>query len=429
MSDEEIKDIASLKELRENAEQFATLREAWPVLRPIAKLLGVDTGDIEEKLEEALRLERQVDEMAALPDRFNSSFADRGWVMFELMEPGAATRAIEIADEEGFEKAEDFLVEYFSPDWVEARINWLKHLKGFRERFDMARRALEDYKAGRFYASVLVTLSLIDGWVNELNIVGFQREGFFSQRSRLVAWDSIAAHPKGLVRLQEVYGKVRKMTRTEEIRIPYRHGIIHGMDLGYNNKYVAAKSWAALFAVREWAIKAAREGLSPPELEPEAEETLWESIESYLEIREEAEWLKRWQPREVVVGESVPAAGRPEDYAASTPERKIVEFLNYWLKENYGYMAKCYAPIVRPRPVEVRDRFEHKQLLEFKLLDVDEVTPAVADVKAELRLRMNDEVSGSVYQFRLAASDEEGELVHIGSEDTVWGITTWRLAQ
>lgn len=429
MSGEEIKDIASLKQLRGDAEQFAALRKAWPMLRPIARLFGVDTEGIDEALQEVLSLERQVDELAALPDRFNSIFSDRGWIMFELMEPEAAAQAIEIADEEGLDKGEKFLVEYFSPDWVEARINWLRHLKGFRERFDMARRALEDYKAGRFYASVLVTLTLIDGWVNELNIVGFQREGFFSQHTRLVAWDSIAAHPRGLARLQEVYGRVRKMTRTDETRIPYRHGIVHGMDLGYNNKYVAAKCWAALFAVREWAIKAARDELSPPELEPEAEETLWESIESYLEIREETEWLKQWQPREVMIGESVPASGHPEDYAASTPERKTVEFLNYWLKGNYGYMAKCYAPIVQPRPVEVRNRFEHRQLLEFKLLGVDEVTPAVADVKAELKLGSDDDVSTSVYQFRLAATDEEGDLVQMTSEDTVWGITTWRLVQ
>ena len=96
-----------------------------------------------------------------------------------------------------------------------------------------------------------------------------------------MAWDSISAHPKGLVKLKEVFGKTRMMTRSDEIRIPFRHGIVHGMDLGYNNKYVAAKCWATLFAVRDWIIKAARDELKPPELKPKVEKTLWESIESY----------------------------------------------------------------------------------------------------------------------------------------------------
>ena len=48
------------------------------------------------------------------------------------------------------------------------------------------------------------------------------------------------------------------MTRAEEIQIPYRHGIVHGMDLGYNNKYVAAKCWVAALP-RDWALKVAKD--------------------------------------------------------------------------------------------------------------------------------------------------------------------------
>jgi hypothetical protein len=218
------------------------------------------------------------------------------------------------------------------------------------------------------------------------------------------------------------------MTRTEEIRIPHRHGIVHGMDLGYNNRYVAAKCWAALFAVRDWAIKAARDKLSPPELEPEVETTLWETIESFRAIRHETEWLKQWQPRDVVVGVSIPATGEAQDYPPGTPEQKIAEFLHYWLKDNYGYMAKCYAPMLQTRPIDVRNTFEHRQLLGFELMEVNEVTPAVADIKAKLQIKMNDDVSSPIYEFRLAASDEEGRLINVARNDTAWGITTWRAA-
>jgi len=429
MSEEEIKNSPSLKNLREDAEQFRNLRKAWPILKPFARLLGVDTTSIDESLDEAEKLAKQVDEMTAIPDRFNSMFSDRGWILFDSMELEVAQQAIEIAEKDGIDKADEFLVEHFSPHWVETHINWLKYVTGFQERFELAKVALEDYRAGRFYASILITLSLIDGWVSELNIIDFHRHGFFSEKSQLVAWDSIAAHPKGLVKLQKVFGRSRMMTRTEEIRIPYRHGIMHGMDLGYNNKCVAAKCWAALFAVRDWAIKAVKDELSPPELEPGVEKTLWESIESYRKIREETERLKQWQPRQVTVGESIPPTGQVQDYPPDTPEQKAVEFLNYWLKNNYGYMAKCYAPMLQMEPVDVRERFQQWRLLEFELMEVNDITPAVADVKVKVKIKTKNDVSSSIYEFRLVGSNKEGDLVYIQSDDTVWGITTWRIVR
>jgi len=65
-----------------------------------------------------------------------------------------------MAETDGIDTADEFLANYFSPTWVDERINWLKFIKGFQERFGVAQLALEDYKAGRFYASVLTTLSL-----------------------------------------------------------------------------------------------------------------------------------------------------------------------------------------------------------------------------------------------------------------------------
>lgn len=429
MSDEEIKNNPSLRKLRHDAEGFRRFGKAWPILRPVARLLGVNTEDIDRALAETVGLGTQVDEMTAIPDKFNSMFSDKGWVLFGSMELEAAQQAIEIAENEGIEEADEFLVQHFSPDWVESHLNLLKHIEGFRERFDLAELALQDYRASRYYASILVTLSLIDGWVGHMNIVDFHRRGFFSEESQLVAWDSIAAHPKGLVRLQRVFGKPRMKTRTEEIRIPFRHGIVHGMDLGYNNRHVAAKCWAALFAVRDWVIKAAQGELSPPELEPEVQKTLWESIEGFRRVRAETEQLRRWRPRRVVLGESVPPTGQAQDYPPNTPEQKIVEFLNYWLGGNYGYMARCYAPMLQISPAGVRERFEGRQLLDFELMEISDVAPNTTDVKVRLSVMMDSGDSNQVWEFRLIASTEDGDLVHIPSADSLWGITTWRITQ
>ena len=249
MDDNDIKENPRFKKLREDAEQLNSFKKFWPILKPIFRIFGSDTKKIDESLQSPEELINKIDKMTSIPDQFNEQFSDIGWIIFDELELETAEEAIQIANNDGLEAADEFLADHISPAWVERRIIRLKFIKGFGSRFELAQKALEDYEAGRYYACVLVILSLIDGWVSELNIVDFQRLGFFADKSELVAWDSMTAHPKGLVKLKKVFSIHGLITRSEEIKIPYRHGIMHGMDLGYDNKYVAAKCWAALFAV------------------------------------------------------------------------------------------------------------------------------------------------------------------------------------
>ena len=75
--------------------------------------------------------------------------------------------------------------------------------------------------------------------------------------------------------LAKILGNGRKKTTTEALSLPYRNGILHGRDLGYDNKMVAAKSWAALFAVREWAYKVEQKEVNAP---PEQPAPTWRDI-------------------------------------------------------------------------------------------------------------------------------------------------------
>ena len=429
MDNGDIKDNASFKKLSEKSLELDNFRKALPLLKPLADSLGIDINSITDILDPADGLANQIDEMVKIPDKFNDLFSDHGWIIFDRMNLDTAKEAIGIYEKNGIEKAEEYLVNYFSPEWVEERKNWLKSIKGFEERFPLALKALDDYKAGRYYASVLVTLSLIDGWVNELNLIDYQRLGFFSDKSKLVAWDSIAAHPKGLPKLQEVFSKSRQRTRTEEIIIPYRNGIMHGMDLGYDNKYVAAKCWAALFAVRDWAIKAAKNEIKPPELEPVAEKTLWESIESFNNSRKQLEEYKRWQPREIIPGDSIPKKGSPDEYPQNTPERKVVDFLSYWIKNNFGHMAKCQAPFLKPEPLLIREWFQDKKLIDFELIQVIDIIPSITNVKVLVWLDYGDEKIKVNYEFRVVASLPDKKFVTLPTKDTEWAISTWSQIQ
>lgn len=73
----------------------------------------------------------------------------------------------------------------------------------------------------------------------------------------------------------------------QQIDMPYRHGIMHGMDLGYDNKIVAAKTWATLFSLRDWAIK----------VEKGATEA--STLEKTLNIADLAHQIKKNQKRRI----------------------------------------------------------------------------------------------------------------------------------
>ena len=425
--EDNISNIPKLQKLKKDISVFKIFYMVWPTLRPLAKMLGVDVEGIDEQLKQVPELSRSFDEMILIPDQFNNLFGDLGWILSEnSLDLEVAQQAVFIAESQGIDAAEQLLVDHFSPEWVEKRISLLKFIQGFTPRFDLAMKALEDYKAGRYYASVLVVLSLIDGWVNDLNIVDHQRKGFFNSETKLIAYNSMTAHSRGLVKLKEVFGISRKKTQTEEISIPYRNGIMHGMDLGYDNRIVAAKCWAALFAVRDWAIKAARNELDPPDEEALEDKSLLESIRDYQKVRAETESFKKWKPRDRVIGRDIPTFASSQDYEENSPERKMIEFCELWQEKNYGYLAaRAFSPFMCKKPGEVRKQFSSMELLEYRLTGIRDILPTIEDIDVWLKLIRNNHEVELEYTFRLICTDSNNEIVYLPREDTVWGVSTW----
>ena len=425
--EKKISQIPRIKKLKKDINTFKNLRRIWPVLRPIAKKFGVDVEKIDAQLTKIPDLISKTEEMIMIPDQFNDMFGELGWILSEsTMDLSVAKEAITIAKNQDVDAAERLLVEYFSPEWIEKRKYYLEHIKGFVPRFELAMKALEDYKAGRYYASVLVTLSLIDGWVNDLNIIDHQRKGFFDKDTKLVAFDSMTAHPKGLVILKEVFGKSRKQTWKDEISIPYRHGIMHGMDLGYDNRIVAAKCWAALFAVRDWAVKAARDELEPPEEKAPEEKTLMESIKEIQKVMADSNTLKKWKPRGIEVGRDIPEFAPSNDYMENSPERKMMEFCELWKIKNYGYLAeKAFSPLLCKYPAEARNLLGHMELLDYRLTGIHDIDPAMTDVDVWLKFIRNDQGIELEYTFRLVCTDFDDKMAYLPNKDTVWGVSTW----
>lgn len=192
-------------------------------------------------------------ERVELPDRFNYLLREHGWVAFEDLDEEVCREAVLLAEADDLEGAEAVLGRHFGAETMTREIERLaQDLESFRKRKELLLKAVEDHRQGRYHSSVPVALSMIDGVTRDLTDENF----FYSpgKASHLKVFDGIAGHPSGLKALSAIMSKPRNRTSVADLDIPYRHGILHGRDLGYANELVSAKSFAALLSVGSWAL-------------------------------------------------------------------------------------------------------------------------------------------------------------------------------
>jgi len=421
MTEPRIEDIPSIRKLLEAAKSGASLAKWVPRLNPFLKLFGLNIQNSAELIRKASELREATIALAAMPDHFNDLFGDRGWVIYESFNVEVAQRAIAQAEAGDWTAAESTLVNYYTEENISFQLLRLAGLNSFRPRRPLARKAKDDYLAGRYYASVPVVLALLDGFVNELG-----DRGFFARDADLKAWDSIAAHEKGLQRLARIFTKGRYKTTTDQITVPYRNGILHGMDLGYDNQIVAAKCWAALFATGDWARKIEK---GEKQSSPEPAKSTWSEI--FKQIGENSAMraeLEAWRPRDLVVGQDMPEAGTPDEYIDGSPERALVTLLRFWQQRNYGKMAEILrVPLSGSRNEAagyLRELYDRHRLREFQIETVRDAAAAATEITARCRF---DEKEERVLKFYLVYENESSRPVVRDTPGGHWSATVREL--
>lgn len=318
------------------------------------------------------------------------------------MNADVTKKAVELTNEEKIDEAEDHLIKYISEN-LEFKIEMIKYVEEFISRQEFIQLAYEDYMDKRYYSCILLLFTIIDGVVVDCKEIEGNK-GFFADGNdkNLYAWDSIAAHSTGLAKLQSLLYKNRGVTTTEEIDIPFRNGIIHGRDLGYNNKKVATKLWNTLFALRD--------GIIAMKNKDENSEEDFNFIKYILDLKlEEDEFelnmkhLNEWKPRKMIKGVDYPESGSSFDYEDKTPERKVVEFFEYWMSNNYGNVVKTITndylkefSINNIAGKLSRDAFNNKNLVSYKIIDITDDAAASSKITTELKIQKeNKHVHGS----------------------------------
>lgn len=233
--------------------------------------------------EEIMQIEKQLKQFTDLIDKYNPYFADHGFINYEGLNQEMTQKAIEIKENNGIEAG----IEYIA-NWYSEYNNWhhstyaLGGREFFKDRIDLFKKAIDDHKSGKYYSVVLILLSLSDGIADSIYLKATNtNKGFFSSDIDLSAWDSMVGHPQGLPKLKEVLSKSFTKVILEEVKIPYRHGILHGKVINYDNKYCAAVCWNLIFALVDWSDKLAKGERKEPK--PEPVKPFFDSISDFVE--------------------------------------------------------------------------------------------------------------------------------------------------
>jgi hypothetical protein len=358
--------------------------------------------------QKVLEIEKQIEEHVAVVDRFYELLGDRHWIFHDSLNLETVKALLSLQPEEA-ERA--FIDIYRDPEAFRFMTMSLRRFPAMRDRIELVDKAVRDYRDDRFYACVLVLLTVMDGFVNDLDPA--RRRGLHTREpDELAAWDTVVGHHLGLTNAHSTFTKGTYKTSTEPVFELQRHGIVHGMLLNYDNIVVATKAWNRLFAVADWATSIENKN-KPREPEP-----WWGEIIRQISRNEAGKKaLAEWQPRKL-------AATDPDFYDEEVCNRAKT-YLDGWKRRNYGAMAALISAAVgegTPSATArmVRGEFESWNLDDYTFLGSEFEAAAACEINVDLV------IDGEVQHARMRWIREDADgMAAVPNEDGTWYLYLW----
>jgi hypothetical protein len=353
-------------------------------------------------------LEKEVRKLAATVDGFYELLGSRNWVFHDELNVAVVERLLGLPADE----AERALIDWYKdPEALRFMVRRLGRFPELQIRMKLIDRAEADLYEGRYYSTVLALLSVMDGFVNDLE--RGERRGLHAREAdEMVAWDSVVGHHMGLAHAHLTFTKPFRKTSSEPVTELYRHGIVHGMLTSFDSDIVAAKAWNRLFAVCDWATSRQKQR-DEPKSRPS-----WRELAG--QIRENAEAkkaLNQWRPWSAQRGDTA--------FHADEVVGLSRDFLVAWQARNFGRMAELMSPLVASETLgktagEVREAYFEKILSGFDLERVDYQAAALAYVDVDMTIGP-DRLVG---RMRWTRGGPDGVTV-TPNRPGAWRLMTW----
>lgn len=365
------------QEIHRMVEDLPTIRE---LREQISGLRSLGVFFVNKEIEtEIVRINKQLDDLTALVAKFYETLGSKNWVLSDYL---SIQRLESILDTESPDVAEARLIEYFQEkETLPGIIMLLNRFLDMRPRIPLLEKAARDYLEGRFYSSVLVTISVMDGFKNDVH--KDHRVGLHATSSEeLQTNNGIATIHVGLPSAQAMFSKSVNGRIDEEIFDVLRNGIMHGMTTNYDNAIVATKAWCLLFAVCDWA----KEIVNPkePVQKPHNPQTIWRLLRGIIDKRKSLDEHKRvlddWSPHEVDI-----LSPSPNDIGLIGD---CMNFFLTWKNQNYGELGTFFPNFTGDSYGKMagsaRSLYSDHPIDSFSIIKIDRPAASVAETIVRL---------------------------------------------
>ena len=307
-----------------------------------------------------------------LPDRFNDAFAQEGWIATGSMSVNTMRKAVELYESGEMQEAEDEILAWFEEDMINRlAIHRTKRFNKSINRWHQLRDALKLTIEERYWSAVPLILIACDGFASD--VLGTSP---FEKDADLTAFDSIAGHPNSLQFLLKKVTKGVRKSSDEELKLPLRHGILHGRSLGYANRIVCMKAWLLMIALVDWAYDKTSEKERKREQQSASAISFRDLAKRLRKLEEDKRVMRAFEPQEKIGPFN---DGLDED----SPEFAVIDFLTCWKVRNYGKMAERAVNLVqhsiKKLAGQLRMDSQLVELVEFEVRSIRQSTVARAD--------------------------------------------------
>ena len=390
------KDLPSYHELRQQIQS--------------AKLLTLFIARDQRK--NVLDADQQLERLTRVVDDFYSRLGPRNWIFHDMLNVAEVEQLL--AETSDAESAEERLIDMYRDEdttkWWRTR---LRAHSGLRARLSQIERAGEHYDAGRFDSCVLHLITVMDGFVNDFE-PGVRRGLHSRDPDDMTAWDSVVGHHMGLTHALRTFNKTIKKRIDDEVFEVYRHGIVHGSVVTFDNVVVATKAWNMLYALADWAA-ATTKAAQPKKHEPSWGET-WSALTRRAAYKKYQRAFK-------------PSTLKPSDprFSANEVVALASRFLDAWEHGRWGIVAEFAPPILRGPESDgqaarhAKDVFGASGLTDWTISSLTYDQASTAQIEAQVTVN-----GGSTeMRFRMVFWTHDGNVGVPGQDEGKWSLAVW----